>query len=246
MKAGVPGRSWLGSLPHTWLSVLLPLIVSLILSSATLSSFAQATGAQAAGSSQPNLSTHELAQRVDSYYNALHSLRTTFTESYEGMGISRKETGTMLLRKPGKMRWDYAEPQGKLFLLEGKYAWFYSPGDAQVQRLAASQLDDLRSPLRFMLGHTQLERELGNLALASTPAGFELSGIPKGMEKRVQNVVLGVAPNGVIQSIAITETDGARTAFTFADQQPNAPVSASDFVFDPPAGIPIVDGLPPV
>ena len=172
MKAGVPGRSWIGPLPHTWLRVLLALIVS----SATLSSFAQATGAQAAGSSQPNLSAHELARRVDSYYNALHSLRATFTESYEGMGISRKESGTMLLRKPGKMRWNYAEPQGKLFLLEGKYAWFYSPGDAQVQRLAASQLDDLRSPLRFLLGHTQLERELGNLTLASTPAGFELSG----------------------------------------------------------------------
>ena len=88
------------------------------------------------------------------------------------MGISRKETGTMLLRKPGKMRWNYAEPQGKLFLLEGKYAWFYSPGDAQVQRLAASQLDDLRSPLRFMLGHTQLERELGNLTLASDSRRF--------------------------------------------------------------------------
>ena len=218
-----------------------PVVLVLAVSWATLSSLTQA-----ADLSQPNLSAHELAQRVDSYYNALHSLRTNFTESYQGMGISREESGTMLLRKPGKMRWNYAEPQGKLFLLDGKYGWFYSPGDAQVQRLAASQLDDLRSPLRFLLGHTRLERDLGNLTLESTSSGLALSGVPKGMEKRVRNVVLGVAANGVIQSIAITETDGARTAFTFADQQPDAPITANSFVFEPPAGIPVVDGLPPV
>jgi outer membrane lipoprotein carrier protein len=236
-SAGPPRRPWLQVPLRFPLRVLLALAVFL----ATLSSLTRA-----ADLSPSNLSAHELAQRVDSYYNALHSLRANFTESYDGMGISRKESGTMLLRKPGKMRWNYAEPQGKLFLLDGKYGWFYSPGDAQVQRLATSKLDDLRSPLRFLLGHTRLERDLGNLTLASTSGGLELSGIPKGMEKRVHDVVLGVAANGVIQSIAITETDGARTAFTFADQQPNAPIPAGDFVFEPPAGIPVVDGLPPV
>jgi outer membrane lipoprotein carrier protein len=217
------------------------LFSALILSSAALSS-----PARAADLPQKNLSAHELARRVDSYYNALHSLRVNFTETYEGMGISRKESGTMLLRKPGKMRWNYAQPPGKLFLLDGKYSWFYTPGDAQVERLAASQLDDLRSPLRFLLGHTQLERELGNLTLSATPGGFELSGVPKGMEKRVQDVVLGVAANGAIGSITITETDGARTAFTFADQQPDAPAPDSNFIFEAPAGVPVVDGLPPV
>jgi outer membrane lipoprotein carrier protein len=202
--------------------------------------------ARAADVSSPNPSAQELAQRVDSYYNSLHSLRTAFTESYQGMGISRNESGTMLLRKPGEMRWDYAEPPGKFFLLVGKYGWFYSPGDAQVQRLGVSQLDDLRSPLRFLLGHTRLERDLQNLTLATTSGGFTLSGVPKGMEKRIQNVTLGVAPNGAIQSIAIVETDGARTAFTFADQQPNALIPPGEFVFEPPPGIPVVDGLPPV
>ncbi len=135
----------------------------------------------------------QLAQRVDKYYNGLHSLRTAFTESFHGMGIDREESGTLLLRKPGKMHWSYTNPAGKIFLLDGKYAWFYSPGDAQVERVSASQLDDLRSPLRFLLGHTQLQKELEGLTVSETADGLQLSGVPKGMEKRVEKIVLGVS-----------------------------------------------------
>jgi outer membrane lipoprotein carrier protein len=188
----------------------------------------------------------QLAQRVDKYYNGLHSLRTAFTESFHGMGIDREESGTLLLRKPGKMRWSYSHPAGKVFVLDGKYAWFYSPGDAQVERLSAGQLDDLRSPLRFLLGHTQLQKELEGLTVSSGPDGLLLSGVPKGMAKRVEKIVLGVSPDGAIHSMSITETDGAQTAFTFKDSVADAPASDSEFVFHAPAGVPVVDGLPPV
>jgi outer membrane lipoprotein carrier protein len=188
----------------------------------------------------------QLAQRVDKYYNGLHSLRTTFTETFHGMGIDREESGTLLLRKPGKMRWSYSHPAGKVFVLDGKYAWFYSPGDAQVERVSAGQLDDLRSPLRFLLGHTQLQKELVGLTLSSGPDGLRLSGVPKGMEKRLDKIVLGVSPEGVIHSMSITETDGAQTSFTFKDSAADAPAPDSEFVFHSPAGVPVVDGLPPV
>ena len=188
----------------------------------------------------------QLAQRVDKHYNGLHSLRTAFTESFHGMGIDREESGILLLRKPGKMRWSYSHPAGKVFVLDGKYAWFYSPGDAQVERLSAGQLDDLRSPLRFLLGHTQLQKELEGLTVSSGPDGLLLSGVPKGMEKRVEKIVLGVSPDGVIHSMSITETDGAQTAFTFKDSVADAPAPDSEFVFHAPAGVPVVDGLPPV
>jgi outer membrane lipoprotein carrier protein len=195
---------------------------------------------------QPQPSVHELAQRVDAYYNGLHSLRADFTESYEGMGIRRQESGTLLLRKPGKMRWNYSQPQGKVFLLNGKYGWFYSPGDPQAERLAASAMDDMRSPLRFLLGHTQLEKEFQNLSLSSDGRELKLSGVPKGMQERVSEITLGIGASGVIQSITIMETDGARTAFTFTNNEPNAPAPETEFEFHPPAGVPVVDGLPPV
>ena len=192
------------------------------------------------------LTAQQLAQRVDKYYNGLHSLRMAFTESFQGMGIDREESGVLLLRKPGKMHWSYANPPGKVFLLDGKYAWFYSPGDAQVERVSAAQLDDLRSPLRFLLGHTQLQKELDGLTLSTTADGLQLSGVPKGMQDRVEKIVLGVSADGVIHSMVIDEIDGARTAFTFKESQPDAPAPDAEFVFHAPPGIPVVDGLPPV
>ena len=195
---------------------------------------------------QTEPTAQQLAQRVDKYYNGLHSLRTAFTETFHGMGINREETGILLLRKPGKMHWSYTDPPGKVFLLDGRYAWFYSPGDAQVQRVPAAQLDDLRSPLRFLLGHTQLQKELEGLTLSNTGAGLQLSGVPKGMENRVEKIVLGVNADGAIHSMVIDETDGAQTAFTFKESQADAPAPDTDFVFHPPPGVPVVDGPPPV
>ena len=102
-----------------------------------------------------------IIRKVDDHYNHLSSLRTHYTEHYNGMGMDRAEEGTLLLKKPGRMRWNYADPVGKVFVLDGKFAWFYTPGDTQAQRIPAKELDDLRSPLRFLLGHTQLKKELG-------------------------------------------------------------------------------------
>ena len=185
---------------------------------------------------QRPLSAHDLAQKVDSHYNQLHSLKAGFTES-----------GTLLLLKPGRMKWEYSEPAGKLFLLDGQYAWFYSRGDSQVQRISAKELDDLRSPLRFLLGHTQLERELSNLTMTPAAGGrFALTGQPKGQEKRVARLALTVTADGTITGIEIEEPDGALTRFTFTGEQPNAPVPAEAFRFKAPAGVPVVDALPPV
>ncbi len=191
-------------------------------------------------------SVHDLAQRVDRHYNQLHSLRAQFTETYEGLGRSRSESGTLLLQKPGRMRWDYSTPAGKLFVLDGKYAFFYTRGDQQVQRIAAKQLDDLRSPLRFLLGHTQLEKEIDHLTQKSGPDGtFILTGVPHDQEKRVQRLDITATPEGAIISIEIQETDGAVTRFTFNGEQPNVQIPPSIFRFTPPPGVPVVDALGP-
>jgi len=204
------------------------------------------------GAQQPSLSAQapsakELARRVDRHYNQLHSLKAGFTESYEGLGLKRTESGTLLMLKPGRMKWEYSSPPGKLFLLDGAYAWFYSPGDSQVQRIPAKELDDLRSPLRFLLGHTELEKELNNLALSEAPNGrFTLTGQPRGQEKRVARLTLTVTTDGAITGIEMEETDGALTRFTFTGEAPNAPIPAGAFHFAPPPGLPVVDALPPV
>jgi outer membrane lipoprotein carrier protein len=187
-----------------------------------------------------------LVRRVDDHYNHLSSLRAHYTEHYSGMGMDRTEEGTLLLKKPGRMRWNYAAPVGKVFVLDGKFAWFYTPGDAQATRVPAKQLDDLRSPLRFLLGHTQLRKELENLTVASEGSGFRISGVPKGMEQRVKLLSLGVTGAGQIERMRLEEVDGAVTEFVFSDLKENVPVKDSDFAFVPPAGVTVVEGLPPI
>jgi len=195
---------------------------------------------------QRPLTAHDVAARVDRHYNQLHSLKASFSETYQGMGIKRTESGALLLLKPGRMKWDYASPPGKLFLLDGKYAWFYTLGDPQVQRISAKELDDLRSPLRFLLGHTELEKEMASLTLASAPNGsFTLTGQPRGQEQRLRRLALTVSNDGTITAIEIEETDGALTRFTFTGEQPNAAVPADAFHFTPPPGVPVVNALPP-
>ena len=187
-----------------------------------------------------------MAQRVDRHYDDLHSLKAGFVESYAGLGVHRSESGTLLLRKPGRMVWQYDRPAGKIFLLDGKYAWFYTKGDPQVQRIPAKELDDLRSPLRFLLGHTDLEKELGGLTLAAASNGnFTLTGVPKGQENRVRRLTLTVKAAGTIVGIEVEEPDEAITTFTFTGEVADAPVPADAFHFSPPLGVPVVDAMPP-
>jgi outer membrane lipoprotein carrier protein len=187
-----------------------------------------------------------IVRKVDDHYNHLASLRTRYTEHYSGMGLDRSESGTLLLKKPGRMRWSYDQPAGKVFVLDGKYAWFYTPGDAQAQRIPARQLDDLRSPLRFLLGHTQLSKELDNLTVTPDGANSLITGVPKGMEQRVKALSLWVNPSGVIEKMRIEEIDGSVTEFTFTSIEENVPTKDTDFTFQAPEGVAIINGLPPI
>lgn len=202
---------------------------------------------QPAADSSARTDLHTIAQRVDRHYNELHSLRTSFTESYEGMGMKRSESGTVLLLKPGRMRWDYTSPEGKIFLLDGKYGWFWSRGAAQIQRIPAKQLNDMRSPFRLLLGHTELEREFTNLRLEPAPGGhFNLTGQPRELEDRARRVTFNVTPEGAITAIEIEDTDGGLTRFTFTGEQPDVRVPDNAFRFTAPDGTPVVDALPPL
>lgn len=194
-----------------------------------------------------SLSANGLAARIDHHYDALRSLEVNFIQEYEGMGMNRREAGVLLLKKPGRMRWTYSIPAGKLFVLDGHYGYFYSPGDTTAQRVPVKELDDLRSPLRLLLGHTKLEKELTGLAIAPDGDGsYTLTGIPRGLEKRVSAFSITAKADGLIERMEVEETDGIRNTFVFSDERPNVAAPESDFAFTPPAGVRVVDGMPPV
>ncbi len=194
-----------------------------------------------------SLSADTLAEHIDHHYDSLHSLEVHFTQEYTGLGMDRHETGVLLLKKPGRMRWTYSKPDGKLFVLDGHDGYFYSPGDTTAQRVPAKELDDLRSPLRLLLGHTKLEKELTGLVIDPDGNGiYTLTGIPRGLEKRVALLSITATADGVIQQMEIEETDGVRNMLIFSDEKQNVAAPESAFVFTPPAGVRVVDGMPPV
>ena len=190
---------------------------------------------------------HEIAQKVDERYNHLRSMQAQFTEIYRGAGIERTESGTLWLKKPGKMRGQDRSPREKLFLSDGKDAWFYVPGDRQVRRGPVKNLDDLRSPLAFLLGKARLEKELRGLSLAPDVSPLRagdvvLRGVPKAMADRVSQVLLEITPDSRISRILIEEVDGSTTEYQFSDQEENIAVNDQRFRFSPPPGVEVIEG----
>jgi outer membrane lipoprotein carrier protein len=199
----------------------------------------------ASAASAPDV--HVIAQAVDERYNHLHSLQSDFTEIYRGAGMERTESGTLWLKKPGKMRWQYRSPREKLFLSDGKDAWFYIPGERQVRRTAVKKLDDLRSPLAFLLGKTKLEKELQALSLASdvaplAPEDVVLRGVPRSLADRVSQVLLEITPEHWIRRIIIEQVDGSVTEYRFTNQRENVVVPDQQFQFEVPDGVEVIDG----
>jgi outer membrane lipoprotein carrier protein len=189
---------------------------------------------------------HKIADQVDKHYNSMNSLQTNFTEVYRGGGMTRNETGVMYLKKPGRMRWDYESPTKKVFLTDGKTAWFYVPGERQARRTSVKKLDDFRSPLRYLLGRTKLEKEFNGLSVMTsdkslTAGNVVLSGIPKGMEDRVQETRLEIAPDGSIVRISIEELDGSFTEFRFQQPRENVQVADAKFKFAAPPGVEVME-----
>lgn len=190
---------------------------------------------------------HQTARAVDEHYNRLRTLQTEFTEIYRGSGLDRIESGTLWLKKPRKMRWEYRSPKEKLFVSNGKVVWFYLPAERQVRKTDFKKLDDLRSPLAFLLGKTKLENELQGLSKAADqapaiPGNIVLRGVPKAMADRISDVQLEITPQNQIARIVLTEVDGAVTEFRFSNTIENREVADDRFHFVPPPGVEAIEG----
>ncbi len=114
--------------------------------------------ALAAFAEQPDLKS--LLHGVEARYNHAKTLEVLFNENYTGQGQPRQsESGRLTLRKPGRMRWDYTTPSGKLFLSDGKQVYLYNPDLHRVERMPLKESEDMRAPLAFLLGKLDFHKE---------------------------------------------------------------------------------------
>ena len=121
------------------------------------------------------------------------------------------------------------------------------PDDRQVRRTSVKKLDDLRSPLGFLLGKTRLEKELRGLSLAPdvaplTPGNTVLRGVPKAMADRIREVILEITPDHRIVRIQFEEADESVTEYRFSQQQENGAIADQHFRFTAPPGVEVIEG----
>jgi outer membrane lipoprotein-sorting protein len=125
--------------------------------------------------------------------------------------------------------------------------WFYLPAERQLRKTTLRKLDDLRSPLAFLLGKTKLENELRGLSKAVDqsplqPGDTVLRGVPRAMAGQVSEVQLEITTSDQIVRIVLVDADGATTEFRFAGWKENVEMSDSRFQFAAPPGVETAEG----
>jgi len=121
------------------------------------------------------------------------------------------------------------------------------PGDRQVRKTSVRKLEDLRSPLAFLLGKTRLEKELQGLGFAPDIAPMDqgdlvLRGVPRALGDRISQILLEVTPQNQIRRIQIEETDGSTTEYRFSQQKEDLQLADQLFRFAPPPGVEMIEG----
>ena len=80
-------------------------------------------------------SANAVRHALEARYQHARTLKAEFYERYsDGSGGVAAESGVVYFSRPGRMRWEYESPEQKLFLVDGKNAWFYVPVDHTASR----------------------------------------------------------------------------------------------------------------
>ena len=190
----------------------------------------------------PDAKLDPLLHQVENRYNKAESLKLDFTETYS---VTRRPTqverGVLFLRKPGKMRWDYAAPAGKVFVSDGKNVLFYTPDNHRLQKSKLKESEDLRAPLAFLLGKLNFRKEFRSFTSRPDGDSTWVKAEPNSDQAAYSQVELLVAPDSSIRRVRITGQDRSILDYTFSNEQVNAPVLPSMFAFTPPPGTEIVE-----
>jgi outer membrane lipoprotein carrier protein len=182
-----------------------------------------------------------LLKNVELRYNKARTLQVLFHEDYTPAGRpKRSESGTLQLRKPGKMRWDYTQPKGKLFISDGKQMWIYTPADNRVEQMKLKESDDMRVPLAFLLGKLDFSKEFRNIQAKAEGSSQRITAEPKSENLPYTSVEFLVGPQAQIQQVKVTGYDKSIMEFHFDDEKVDPPIDSKAFTFTPPKGAEIV------
>lgn len=181
---------------------------------------------------------------VEDRYNRAQTLQLTFSEGYKAQGRTRKpETGTLFLRKPGRMRWQYSSPAGKLFLSDGKFVYLIVPDSNRVQKMKTKASEDMRAPLAFLLGRLHFEKDFRNFQARPEGPDIWITAEPKSPDLPYMKVEFLVTPQYQIRRLQVTGQDLSLMDFQFDQEKVNPTLDSKLFKFELPAGAVIEEQL---
>lgn len=200
-----------------------------------------------AAHAQQEVTAAVLAARVQAFYDQTTTVQADFRQHFWVAAHARTQSsrGTITIQRPGRIRFDYAAPAGKVVVSTPAGFTYYEPGDDGAPgQYTRGQTEGASAALGFLTGTASLSRDFrfalraaGGDAPANTDA-LELR--PRRADPHYRRVVLYVdnRPDtlGVVRRVAIEDPDGNWNRFDFTNLRFNREVSASTFQFQPPRG----------
>ncbi|MGE5813058.1 MAG: outer membrane lipoprotein chaperone LolA [Acidobacteriota bacterium] len=199
----------------------------------------------ASAGAQPGHSAQDVARAVQQRYDGVRDFTARFVHVYQG-GVLRKtvtEKGTVEIKKPGRMRWEYTDPEKKVFVADGSQIYSYIPADRQVIVSPMPAEDQATTATLFLTGRGNLPRDFdvsfGDLPQA--PAGTTvLKLVPRHAERDYDTLTLAVTPSNQIQMLSAVDRQKGRSTFIFSDIKENTELADKIFAFKIPRGVDVV------
>jgi outer membrane lipoprotein carrier protein len=183
-----------------------------------------------------------LLKGVEARYNHAKTLQVSFKEDYTAPGRPRRsDSGLLMLRKPGKMRWDYSQPKGKLFVSDGKFLWLYTPDENRVEKMKLKESEDMRAPLAFLLGKLDFDKDFKNIQAKPEGSDTRIAAEPKTDNLPYSAVEFVVTPESIIREVKVTGFDHSVLDFAFEHERLNPVLDNKLFSFQIPKGAELVE-----
>jgi outer membrane lipoprotein carrier protein len=197
-------------------------------------------GALAAGA-PPARSAEALAQRVEERQRGVRDLQARFVQTYRSGILGREivERGTVSIKSPGRMRWEYDDPEPKTFVCDGKTFYFYVPADKQV--IVRDQADTRGITAQLLAGRIAIEEQF-QVGLETLAGHERLRLTPRKPDPEMDRVYLDVDPSDRIRGIEILDLQGNRSRFEFQDLRENIGLPDRLFHFEMPKGVEVISG----
>lgn len=181
---------------------------------------------------------------VENRYNNLKTLQLDFEQTYVAANRARRvESGQLFLRKPGRMRWEYQKPDGKLFVSNGKDYWFYSPLARRAEKMKLKEAQDMQAPLAFLIGRLNFERDFGKFIVRPEGERARITAEPKNPNRApYREVTFVVNRDYQVEQLSVVGQDASTMDFRFRNEVRNPRQEESLYEFVAPPGVEVVEG----